>query len=67
MVIYQAFPGYGIGTRHLTGTGKLICKDKGSVCSLLEMTKSGNVDMVSPKGTKRKYVEYGEGSGSGKG
>lgn len=60
MVVHQAFAGCGIRTGDLIGTGTLTGEDEGSVCSLVEMTKAGTVDVVSPKGTKRRYVENGD-------
>ncbi len=60
MVVHQAFAGCGIRTGDLIGTGTLTGEDEGSACSLVEMTKAGTVDVVSPKGTKRRYVENGD-------
>ena len=47
-------------TGDLVGTGTITGEDEGSVCSLVEMTKAGTVEIVSPKGSRRMFVEDGD-------
>jgi fumarylacetoacetase len=60
MLVHHAFGGCEMRTGDLVGTGTITGPDEGSICSLVELTKDGEIPVTTPAGNMRLYIEDGD-------